>query len=397
MKQQGFFQVLLVIVILTACGQLTNTIYVPVMSDMAKDLNVTSSNIQAVMALYLISYGFSQFIYGPLSDHYGRKPIILIGLVIFIAGSAMSGIAHTLPLLLTGSFIQGMGTGVGGVMSRTVMRDMYSGANLQRANSFVSMIVVFTPLIAPALGSWISSEMLWNGCFWFLMIFGIATWALVFTHFNETHKPTPEHRMNPIASYRLVLGMGQFNRFTIMLVVTISGIVLFEASAGILMVDVLHLPTGLVSLLFILPLPGYLAGSWLAARMAKKHSLERILLIGILLLGLGSMMMVIGGISHYLSSMAILIPAFVYFAGAGLVFPTATTAALEPLPNNAGVAGAVLGGVQNLGSGLITLAASTMPMHNQLPLGVALTMLTVIVVFMFCLHMAPSAKMPMAH
>ena len=391
MKQQGFFQVLFVLVVLTACGQLTNTIYVPSMSQMAADLAVEPIRIQAVMAMYLIPYGFSQFFYGPLSDYYGRKPLMLIGLLIFIAGSLTASMADSFELLLLGSFVQGLGTGVGGVMSRTVMRDMYSGLNLQRANSYISMALIFTPLVAPMLGGLLGAVFGWQASFWFLTGFGVFVWLLVLLRFNETHQGKGQVRMGVLASYKYVFSHGQFNGFMITLVATFAGVAVFEAAAGVLFGDLMGIDPKLISILFILPIPGYLLGSWLAGQLAKKYALENIIGMGVLMLMLGSLSMLVAGLMGYLNVFVVLIPATIYFLGGGLVFPTATTAALEPMPNNAGVAGAVLGGMQNLGAGIVTLISASIPMQSQIPLAGILCVLTLLVVMIFRLQLSPAA------
>lgn len=391
MKQQGFFQVLFVLVVLTACGQLTNTIYVPTMSQMAGDLGVEPISIQAVIAMYLIPYGLSQFVYGPLSDRFGRKPLMLIGLIIFVAGSLICSLSDSFELLLLGSFIQGLGTGVGGVMARTVMRDLYSGLHLQRANSYISMALIFTPLMAPMLGGFLGAAFGWQASFWFLTGFGVLVWLLVCGGFSETHSGAGKATMSPLASYRYVLSNGQFNGFMISLVATFAGVALFEAAAGVLFGDLMGLDPRVISVLFIIPIPGYLVGSWLAGRMAKSLSMESIVIRGIVMLIAGSASMLVAGLMGYLNVLVILVPATVYFLGAGLLFPTATTAALEPFPENAGVAGAVLGGAQNLGAGVVTLVSASLPMASQVPVASILCVLTLLVVMTAWLLLAPAA------
>jgi len=124
---------------MVAVGQMTQTLYVPSIPMMAGDFHVAFGQLQAVMACYLIPYGLSQFVYGPLSDRIGRRPVLLIGMMVFLVGTLTIQLIPHFAALLAGSFIQGLGTGAGGAMSRTVMRDRYSGAELNRANSLVSM------------------------------------------------------------------------------------------------------------------------------------------------------------------------------------------------------------------------------------------------------------------
>ena len=379
MKRLNIFWVLFVVVVLTACGQITNTICVPTMTQMAADFGVSPATIQASIAFYLIPYGASQFLYGPLSDRFGRKPLMMTGLLIFVVGSLIGSFADSFSLLLLASFVQGMGTGVGGVMARTVMRDIFSGHDLQKANSFISMALVFPPMIAPLLGGCLSSAFGWQAAFWFLTVFGIVVWFLVLARFVETNHHAGSSSVAAVAGYRHVLSNGQFNGFMLSLVATFAGIAVFEAAAGVLFGELLGLEPGLISVLFVIPIPGYLLGSWLAGQMARRFTLERIIASSAVALVPASLAMLAAGLLDYLNVWVILIPATVYFLGAGLLYPTATTAALAPFPRHAGVAGAVLGGMQNLGGGLVTLVAACMPMSSQVPVASILCASTLLV------------------
>ena len=142
MYRHSFYPLFFLTILMVAVGQMTQTLYVPSIAMMAGDFNVASGQLQAVMACYLIPYGLSQFVYGPLSDRIGRRPVLLIGMMVFLVGTLTIQLIPSFTALLIGSLIQGLGTGAGGAMSRTVMRDRYSGAELNRANSLVSMGVI---------------------------------------------------------------------------------------------------------------------------------------------------------------------------------------------------------------------------------------------------------------
>ena len=115
-------KMLLLLILLVAVGQMTQTIYVPAMTQIASGLMVRPGVVQAVMAAYLLTYGLSQLVYGPLSDRFGRRPMVLSGLLVFVFGCVFALLAPSLDMLVAGSAIQGMGTGVAGVMIRTVPR-----------------------------------------------------------------------------------------------------------------------------------------------------------------------------------------------------------------------------------------------------------------------------------
>lgn len=118
MKRQRNVNLLLMLVLLVAVGQMAQTIYIPAIADMARDLNVREGAVQSVMGAYLLTYGVSQLFYGPISDRVGRRPVILVGMSIFMLATLVAVTTSSLTVLIAASAMQGMGTGVGGVMAR---------------------------------------------------------------------------------------------------------------------------------------------------------------------------------------------------------------------------------------------------------------------------------------
>lgn len=387
------------IAILTAVGQMTQTMYVPSIGHMAGEFLVSPASLQAVMACYLIPYGLSQFVYGTLSDRLGRKPIIVVGLLIYIVGTIVALFAHQYEWFLAGSFIQGLGIGCGGAMSRTLTRDCFSGAELHRANSLISMCVIFSPLIAPVLGGYLTEAFGWRSSYMFLALFGFAVVITMMTSMMET-LPKERRKHESVAhSYKYVLSDKRFQGYLVCLVATFAGVAVFEAAAGVLLGGVLQLPATTVSLLFVLPIPGYLVGAALSSVIAQRRSEKLALNVGIVAIVLGSVIVMVPGLFGETTALTLVGGATVYFLGAGILFPAATTGALAPLPYHAGTGGAILGGMQNLGAGIATLIASAVPAHSQLPLGVLMLVMSVFA--MLGLHRVfnkhdPSNEMPLA-
>jgi len=382
MSATRFFTIISLVAGLTAVGQIANTIYVPGMKMIAEDLLVDPGKVQAVMALYLLTYGGSQFIYGPLSDWFGRRPLVIIGLLIFSIGSGIAMFASNFTWLLIGSFIQGLGTGVGGVMCRTVMRDLYSGRQLHTASSYLSIILIVGPILAPLMGGLLSSVGGWRANFAFLLMLGVFMMFFEILYFPETNtfRRTSETRLRYAwQGYKRILRNLQFQGYIICLLVTFAGVSVFEAVGGLLFGSVLHFSPIGVSLLFIVPLPGYLIGSYFAARLNHIMSLNQLMKLGILFLTIGSLSMLLLWLMGFLNAWVIVIPTLFYFFGGGILFPTATAGALEPFGCAAGKAGALLGGIQNLGAALCTLASAMIPQRDQLVLAVILCLLTFLV------------------
>ncbi|HGE6739739.1 TPA: multidrug efflux MFS transporter EmrD [Serratia marcescens] len=366
MRKLENFHLLVMLILLVAVGQMAQTIYVPVIADIAHDLSVRTGAVQRVMAAYLLTYGFSQLIYGPISDRIGRRPVILTGMMIFLVGALGALLSTNLTMLVAASAIQGMGTGVAGVMARAMPRDLYAGTALRYANSLLNMGILVSPLLAPVIGGALAMVFGWRACYAFLLGLCACVAFAMFRWLPET-RPVQTEKRRMLASFRQLLGDSTFSCYLVMLIGALAGIAVFEASCGVLMGGVLGLSGLTVSILFILPIPAAFFGAWYAGRDGKTfHTLMWHSVISCLLAGV---MMWIPGWFGVMNIWTLIVPAALFFFGAGMLFPLATTGAMEPFPYLAGAAGALVGGMQNMGSGLATWLSAMLPQTGQFSLG----------------------------
>ncbi|CAI1177344.1 Multidrug resistance protein D [Serratia marcescens] len=366
MRKLENFHLLVMLILLVAVGQMAQTIYVPVIADIAHDLSVRTGAVQRVMAAYLLTYGFSQLIYGPISDRIGRRPVILTGMMIFLVGALGALLSTNLTMLVAASAIQGMGTGVAGVMARTMPRDLYAGTALRYANSLLNMGILVSPLLAPVIGGALAMVFGWRACYAFLLGLCACVAFAMFRWLPET-RPVQTEKRRMLASFRQLLGDSTFSCYLVMLIGALAGIAVFEASCGVLMGGVLGLSGLTVSILFILPIPAAFFGAWYAGRDGKTfHTLMWHSVLSCLLAGA---MMWIPGWFGVMNIWTLIVPAALFFFGAGMLFPLATTGAMEPFPYLAGAAGALVGGMQNMGSGLATWLSAMLPQTGQFSLG----------------------------
>lgn len=376
MKRHKNFTLLLMLVLLVAVGQMAQTIYIPAIADMAISLNAREGAVQSVMAAYLLTYGVSQLFYGPLSDRVGRRPVILIGMSIFMLATLVAITTHSLTVLIIASAIQGMGTGVGGVMARTLPRDLYEGAQLRHANSLLNMGILVSPLLAPLIGGILNTLWSWHACYAFLLIlcagvtFSMARWM------PET-RPAGTPRSRLATSYKTLFGNTAFNCYLLMLIGGLAGIAVFEACSGVLMGAVLGLSSMAVSILFILPIPAAFFGAWFAGRPHKRF--PTLMWQSVICCLLAGIMMWIPGLMGIMTVWTLLVPAALFFFGAGMLFPLATSGAMEPFPFLAGTAGALVGGLQNIGSGVLAWLSAMMPQTGQSSLGLLMMLMGLLI------------------
>ncbi|GAB51936.1 multidrug efflux MFS transporter EmrD [Atlantibacter hermannii] len=370
MKKLANSHLLLMLIMLIAVGQMAQTIYIPAIADMAHELQVREGAVQSVMAAYLMTYGVSQLIYGPISDRVGRRPVILVGMSIFMLATLIALRTSSLPILIAASALQGMGTGVAGVMARTMPRDLFEGSALRHANSLLNMGILVSPLLAPLIGGLLDTVWGWRACFAFLLALCVMVTFSMARWMPETRPPqAPRTRL--IASYKTLFSNASFNCFLLMLIGGLAGIAVFEACAGVLMGAVMGLNSMVVSVLFILPIPAAFFGAWYAGRQNKRFS--SLMWQSVMSCLLAGILMWIPGWFGVMNIWTLLLPAALFFFGAGMLFPLATTGAMEPFPFLAGTAGALVGGLQNIGSGLLAWFSALLPQTGQGSLGMLMT------------------------
>ena len=376
MKRHKNVSMLLMLILLVAVGQMAQTIYIPAIANMAHSLSVREGAVQSVMAAYLLTYGISQLFYGPLSDRVGRRPVILVGMSIFMLATLVAISTHSLTVLIAASAVQGMGTGVGGVMARTLPRDLYEGTQLRHANSVLNMGILVSPLLAPLIGGMLDTLWGWRACYGFLLvlcavvIFSMARWM------PET-RPQEAPKTRLLTSYKTLLGNGAFSCYLLMLIGGLAGVAAFEASSGVLLGAGLGLSSMAVSILFILPIPAAFFGSWFAGRPNKRF--PTLMWQSVICCLLAGLMMWIPGLLGIMTVWTLLVPAALFFFGAGMLFPLATSGAMEPFPFLAGTAGALVGGLQNIGSGVLAWLSAMMPQTGQGSLGLLMMLMGLLI------------------
>ncbi|XCW71912.1 multidrug efflux MFS transporter EmrD [Kosakonia cowanii] len=365
------------LVLLVAVGQMAQTIYIPAMADMAHDLAVSKGAVQSVMAAYLLTYGVSQLFYGPLADRVGRRPVILAGMSIFMLATLIAITTNSLLVLILASALQGVGTGVGGVMARTLPRDLYAGSELRHANSLLNMGILVSPLLAPLIGGVLNTLVNWRACFIFLLVLCVIVTYSMARWMPET-RPLDAPRSRLITSYKTLLGNGAFSCYLLMLIGGLAGIAVFEACSGVLMGGVLGLNSMMVSVLFILPIPAAFFGAWFAGRQNKRFT--TLMWQASLSCLVAGILMWIPGILGVMTIWTLVVPAALFFFGAGMLFPLATSGAMEPFPFLAGTAGALIGGLQNMGSGGLAWLSAQLPQNSQFSLGMLMTLAGLLIV-----------------
>lgn len=298
--------------------------------------------LQQVISVYLLAYALMSLVHGALSDALGRKRVIVGGLLVFIAASIGCALARDMPTLLFFRALQGMSAGVGYIIGRAVIRDLYAGDEAQRLMSQVSMIFSIAPAIAPIIGGWLLGWGNWPLIFWFLVGFSTLLLAVTLLWLPETHPPQARLALKPLALAADYLAIARNRRFLRLAgagALGFGGLFLYIASAPAVIIDLLGLGERDFAWLFVPTIAGMSLGAWFSGRSAGRISGERAIASGFAVLGLS----VLWNVGYNLFTDTPQVPwamlgLSLHAFGTALIFPVLTLRILDMYPRQRGSA-----------------------------------------------------------
>lgn len=376
-------RLMVVTIILVTVGQLTAGIYLPSLPHIAREMQTGAGCVQLLLVIYYLSYGLSQFVYGPLMDWVGRRLLALVGVSIFMLGSLIGMLAPDIYLLWLGCLLQGLGIGISGVLARAVPRDLFDGNELVAANSWMNAAIIIMPLLAPIIGGYLQEHGGWRANFILLLAYSTLVLVWVIKDFSETKQTQARQSFSvksALSQYRQVLSNHQFQAYIICATIAFMSVPAFEVTGTFILQNVIGVSAVSFGWLTLIPFVGFVGGNLAAKRLIRYWRAQKLLLVGSYVMLIASFLLIIPGWLHYVTIVAFLAPVTLFLLGAGMVIPIVITGAMEPFVSLAGTAGALLGGLQNIGGGLVTSVLSWLPEYTQTSLGVIFFVIAIIIV-----------------
>ncbi|ATY90844.1 multidrug effflux MFS transporter [Pectobacterium atrosepticum] len=371
---QRFVLILLTLVLL---GPLGIDIYLPLIPAIAVALDSPESLIQSTVALFILVMGLGQLLAGPLVDKYGRRPMALAGVVIYIIGAIIAALATSATLFILSRIFQGMAVCCTAVAIFSSVRDKLNGDDAARTYGFLNGTLNIVPALAPLLGGLLAEAFGWRAPFWFLAGYSILVLALIIRFLPETRPDStlPVHGL-PLRQYARLLSDRHF-----------LGFASVNAGAmGMALTYVTFSPVVLMNQAQLTPLEFSIAfganGFWImlvsffANRIIRKVGRPRCLAIGSLLMGAGFLSL-LGGVALLPEAMqdtwpTYMLPVALACAGLAFLIGPSTSYALEPYPNEAGIASAMVGFVQMAGGAVLGLGAMAIPLPSKISLALVM-------------------------
>ncbi|MDF2690891.1 MAG: emrD [Gammaproteobacteria bacterium] len=377
-----YFIVLQSMLIVTV-GQLSGYLYTPSLPAMVADLHTYTSQVQLSLSVALLAYGSSQILYGALSDYYGRRKLVLFGLMVFVCGSFVTVIADSVDVLLLGRVVQGVGMGAVG-LTRVINRDVFKGPEFLKVSSYITMILALTPIIAPLLGGYIQDYIGWRGNFRFLLIYSLIILLIISFYLPETN--LNRHPGHPtvkalLAAYKQVISNKKFMALLCCSMLMFSGESSYTIIAPFLLQNQLGWSAVAYGWLGLFPVFGFLLGSVISARLAQSLEPEQMMKVGISISVFASILML--GLSWQLTTVVLILPMTIYMMGMSLITVPCGVGAMSLFTNRIGVAGAVYGSGLMVGAGLISAFGTQFHAHNQRPLALILTGISLLIAVIY--------------
>ncbi|MCX9007504.1 multidrug effflux MFS transporter [Citrobacter portucalensis] len=337
---------------LMAFTSLSTDIYLPAMPTMAEDLH---GNVELTITGFLIGFTIAQLIWGPISDHMGRRKPLFIGMVLFIIGSAGCALSTSITQIVFWRVFQALGACTGPMLARAMIRDLFARTRAAQMLSTLVLVMAIAPIAGPLIGGQIIRLSTWHSIFWLLVVIG----ALMFISLNWLPETLPEDKRvkaslaGAFSNYRSLLTNGRFMRYTLSLTFYYVGAYAFITGSPFVYISYYHVDPQHYGWLFALNIIGVMAMSVVNRRLVQRHALEQLLKYATMLAALAAVALALlvklesGGI------VAIIVSIFLLFSMNGIIAATSTAAALDAVPNIAGSASALIGALQ-YGSGIIS-------------------------------------------
>jgi DHA1 family bicyclomycin/chloramphenicol resistance-like MFS transporter len=334
---------------LVAFAAISTDLYLPSLPAIARAFASDTAEVQLTLSVFLVGFGASQVVYGPLSDRYGRRPVLIAGLGLYIAASLACMAAPGIGFLIAARFFQALGACAGVVLGRAVVRDVYGREGAARALSYMSMAMALAPALGPILGGYLQVWFGWRANFLVLACFGASCLLGVLLLLPET-SPSRDAAATGLSriprNYLTLARDPVYLGHVLVAAFAYSGIFTFISGSSFVLIDVLGLSPDRYGLCFAAVVVGYMIGTFASGRLSLAAGLNRLILTGALVGFAGGVLALGLALSGVLDVVAVVAPTFVYMIGTGLMLPNAIAGAIGPYPAMAGTASAFLGVVQ---------------------------------------------------
>lgn len=350
----------LTIVLMAASAAMTMNIFLPSLTAISKEFNTSYSTAQLILSGYLGVTAIVQLLIGPLSDRFGRRPVILTAYLFFLAGSLICMMAPTIEYLLLGRLVQAA-SATSMALSRAIVRDLFSRSKAASMIGYVTMAMAIGPMIAPVLGGFLQDHYSWRASFLFLSVISIIMLVVCWYDLGETNKNKSSSLAEQFRNY-FQLMREKVLWIYILIAAAATGVFFsFLGGADYIGRNFLNLTPTSIGFYFVFVGLGYIGGNYFSGRYAERIGIERMMMLGTSITVFGVLTtLALFGLFNFHHATALFLPMLLVGAGNGIALPSANTGAVSVRPDLAGSASGLAGFMQIGGGAALSYIAANL-------------------------------------
>ncbi len=361
------------IVGLVAVGPLATDMYLPAFPSIMQAFGVGMDRVQQTLSLFLLGFALAQLLYGPLSDRFGRKPVLIGGMLLFFISSAGIAFADNIETLSLLRLLQALGGSAGPVLGRAMVRDVHGPRDSARLLSYIGTAMALAPALAPVIGGYMTVWFGWESIFLFLACYALGGLYLLVLRVPETAPPGSQQPLKLqalLGSYAALLRHHNWRWYALCLSFASAGLFAFLSGSPFVIINFLGYEERQYGLFFAFIIAGYMAGTFVSGKFAFRLGIDTLVGYGAILAALSGAIMALLALGQVHSVWAVILPQTLFMFGAGVIMPQSLAGALAPFPQITGTSSSLLGFCQ------MTLAAGVGigvgHYHDGSPLSMAL-------------------------
>jgi DHA1 family bicyclomycin/chloramphenicol resistance-like MFS transporter len=337
------------LIALVAFGPLSTDMYLPSLPSLVRVFETDVPTVQLTLSAFMVAFAISMLVYGPLSDRFGRRPVLIGGTLIYVLASVACALAPTIEVLIGARVLQAFGACAGPVIGRAVVRDVWGREKAATVLAYIATAMALAPAIGPILGGWLDVAFGWASTFWVLAGFSglaLAMVVLLLAETNAHRNPNATSFGGIVASYGALLRHHVYIGYVLTVSASYSVIFCFISGSSFVLIDVVGLTPDLYGLSFAAVVIGFMTGSFIAARISSRLGGARMILMGGCLTASGGLVMAAFAWSGDPTVWNVVGPQAFAMIGVGFIMPNAQAGAIGPFPTMAGAASALMGFTQ---------------------------------------------------
>ncbi len=367
-------------------SQIAIDIYLPSLPAMGVYFSAPNQYLQLSLTVYILSLGISQFIYGPCSDRYGRKPVLLLGIFIFLIGTVCCLYSSTIMQLLISRIIQGLGMGCGFVVGSAILGETFKDKKLAQMTTASTTVYALSPLLIPVLGGYLELFGGWKLNFIFILCFTLTIGIMIILFIPETNKTKNSNPLNGTTLYSTYKKLLMHYKFICYILCSISGYginITFNVLGPFLLQTTYHLSVVKSGYMLLLTGMSYFIGTIINQKLLTKFSIDDSILIGLCLMTLFSSSILL--ITYLNIQNFVVIMTFICFTiiSTGFIFSNCFAKALSTFPDVLGTASALIGSGGLLGVSLISWITSFVHVYDSFNVGLIFLIESIFGLFTF--------------